>query len=265
MYLPNTASYGDDGKYTITTSYSQADLPNDLEPNDNFANAQTFNLNSTTTAHQGYFGNGSKDEEDWFQLFLPSDGYLSVNTSLSGYCGNHPILTLYGSDGTTAIDGPVEFLVDGNLTTGTYYVKAEQFVGSYSIINSFTPTITLHELIIAPTYHTADIGEPVTFSVKAKDISGADYVLKDTPIFSVDNPNATIDQYSGTFVATKAGTYTVTVKAEGKQASATVEVLDLVVENPDVNSDGIVDIFDIVLTAKGKPAFITEVIRQFGK
>jgi hypothetical protein len=73
---------------------------NDIEPNNNFAEAQPQSIGDTVTGHVGYLG-GSGDIRDYFLFVLPDDGTVTLNLEYrSNSDGNFADLFhyLYSSD-----------------------------------------------------------------------------------------------------------------------------------------------------------------------
>ncbi len=140
------------GAYTISNVFTPADLTNDTEPNNYALNAINLPVNDTLTGHLGYYSNNTTDATDWYEITIPADGKLTINTSSdTTLC----LLTyLYDQDSATQlIDTWALFDCDtfnksmtyNNLASGTYFIKCIRHTGyaikhgAYSISNLFTP------------------------------------------------------------------------------------------------------------------------------
>ena len=140
------------GSYTLYAAFAPAALTNDAENNDTPLVAQTQTLNTTVTGHMGYYANKpGSDNNDWYKFTTPSDGKVTFTTQTSD--GNLDVqLYIYrfvddmkatnpsgdysGGGGTGVNDTVVN-----KLHAGTYYLQIIRRggVGSYTLINNFTP------------------------------------------------------------------------------------------------------------------------------
>jgi len=143
------------GQYLVKVDLQSVSIPNDVEPNDSFGQAQTLALNSLVTGHLGFRGQLlPEDTEDWYRVTMPQAGTLVLHVTTSGLSSDiRPTdgdLNLYGgvyvydANGTTQRYGSIhnpgverEHKVS-NLPAGTYFIRLAKdgrnfYWGSYTL------------------------------------------------------------------------------------------------------------------------------------
>ncbi len=130
--------------YSITNTLTPPAQANDAEPNNVFTNAVIISPNTTIEGHIGYYNNGTRDADDWYQITTTEDGIL--NFSLTGALAQFTYMYIYDTDGIIVLasnydDAP--FSVSRNdLAAGTYYLRVRMYYAagynSYSITNTLT-------------------------------------------------------------------------------------------------------------------------------
>lgn len=129
------------GAYILKATLIPSPYNNDANLNDNYQTASNITINQTTEGHLGYNYMGAPDSTDWYTFTLATAQKVVIST-ISDSTLNFA-LTLYGSNGTTLIDGDlfgqsnVRNLIEPNLPAGKYYIDLSaddpnQF-GGYSI------------------------------------------------------------------------------------------------------------------------------------
>jgi hypothetical protein len=131
--------------YNISATFTANSLPNDTEPNDTVAQAQTIPLNGSVTGHIGYTSGGTFDASDYFKITIPADGRL-VLTVTQDRDGDVVDVFFYDINGTTEITrgatgGKIETIDAPNLAPGTYYLLVRRYSSfcGYTVQSSFTP------------------------------------------------------------------------------------------------------------------------------
>jgi hypothetical protein len=138
------------GSYQISSQHTAAQHTNDMEPNDSLSNARVISLNSVATGHLGFFGNGTRDQYDFFTFILPvswdtlfirtdSDPTIDIDLRLYDQSGDE--IRSSGSTGTT------ELLWYVSAGAGIYSVRLNGYgsgYGSYGIIvSNMRPNATI--------------------------------------------------------------------------------------------------------------------------
>lgn len=118
----------------------------------------------------------------------------------------------------TYADG--KFVAGEKAGTGTLTLKAGDVEKSVAV--TVTPA-ALAKLEVTPSAANVAPGDKVTFTVKGFDAHGNE-VSGIAPVFSDDSADALTDGATGDFIASKAGTYTVTAAVGEVKGSATVGV-----------------------------------------
>ena len=68
------------GAYSLKYDFEQNELPNDAEPNNQWAQAAQLPVGKTLSGHLGYgYANGNEDDYDWYQVELAAKGDLTIN------------------------------------------------------------------------------------------------------------------------------------------------------------------------------------------
>ncbi|HET8962700.1 MAG TPA: pre-peptidase C-terminal domain-containing protein, partial [Chitinophagales bacterium] len=145
-YLRVRMYYGNGyNNYSITNTLTPPAEANDSEPNNAAGSAITIAANSTIEGHIGYYTDGARDLDDWYEITTTEDGNLTF--SLTGSLAQLTYMYIYDTDGTTSLvsnynAGP--FSISRNdLAAGTYYLRVRMYYGdgynSYSITNTLTP------------------------------------------------------------------------------------------------------------------------------
>ncbi len=131
--------------YTIRNESISVGVANDDEPNDVYASAVTFPLNSSTEGHVGYYNSGERDVYDWYKITTTQDGNLTL--TLEQTLAQYTWIYLYDSDGSTLLESGYSldtFSISRNdLAAGTYYVRINMFYTSsgytgYTLTNTLT-------------------------------------------------------------------------------------------------------------------------------
>jgi hypothetical protein len=141
-YFVRAFCYGGYGSYRVSSQFTAAQFTNDPEPNDSLSVARTISLNSMINGHLGFFGNGTRDQYDFYTFTLPtawdtlfirtdSDSTLDIDLKLYNQSGNE-----IRSSGAT---GTMELLTQLSAAAGTYSVRLYGYgngYGSYGVIVS---------------------------------------------------------------------------------------------------------------------------------
>ncbi len=135
---------------TDTLKYQLADTlhvpaeSNDAVANESKVTATTFNLNSSTKGHTGYYYNNKRDSVDWYKITLNGDGLL--NLKLKPVNGQYVWIYLYDNNGTTLINSTysnAEFnMATDGLAAGTYYIRVNCYYNT-----GFTPYVFTNTLV----------------------------------------------------------------------------------------------------------------------
>lgn len=138
------------GNYTLKNKYTPTSIPNgnDIEPNNESAQAISFQPNIPLTGHIGYVTNERvTDNVDWYKITLPNDGELKVWADIDKSLDI--AIDFYDKSGIWWIGD--RFYVGGlgapdstkrsDLMAGEYFIKVwrESGQGSYTLKNKFTP------------------------------------------------------------------------------------------------------------------------------
>jgi hypothetical protein len=149
-YFVRAFCYGGYGSYRISSVYSAAKLTNDTEPNNDLGSALSMTINSPSNGHIGFFGNGARDQYDfytftvpvpWDTLFIRTDSDPTADIDLQ----------LYNSTGTpitsSSATGTMELIVySPAVAAGVYSVRLYGISGfaSYGlIVSNVRPTSPL--------------------------------------------------------------------------------------------------------------------------
>ncbi len=142
-YYVYVAQYQGYGSYVVSSEFSEANLKDDIEPNDVQVNAQKINLSDSIYARIGYENGSQTDKIDWYKVTIPENGSLKFS---------------FFSDNTLKIDNPKIYTENGiirltsttwgtnfnftasDLAKGDYwlYVPQYQGYGAYKLIAEFT-------------------------------------------------------------------------------------------------------------------------------
>ncbi len=149
-YCIKAERYSGYGTYVINASFTPSALQADHEPNDSAKAAVNIPLDGSATGHLGFDSNGLTDDADWWKVTVPQDGRLVVTTQVDYSDPQlYIILFLFDKEGNNQIKGynpgwgnhtSVNY---DNLLPGTYYIKAQRYLGygSYAIYSEFTTAI----------------------------------------------------------------------------------------------------------------------------
>ena len=132
------------GAYKLSDTLIVPARTNDVEPNNNFSQADMLPLNDSVTGHVGYYYNNMRDTSDWYKLNLIARGVLKILLDNSGNSDTKS-LNLYDASGTNLVtrvgvgNGRGGFKTD-TLSTGIYYIQiigasANDF-GAYSLMDT---------------------------------------------------------------------------------------------------------------------------------
>ena len=141
-------NYYNYGSYRISSHYTATNLAQDIEPNDALGSAQPITLNILSTGHLGFFGNGIRDQYDFYTFTLPtawdtlfvrtdSDPTLDIDLKLYDQAG--------AEIASSGASGSMELLVRTSAAAGTYSIRLQGFgYGSYGVIvSNIRPNTTL--------------------------------------------------------------------------------------------------------------------------
>jgi uncharacterized protein (DUF2141 family) len=142
-YFVRAFCYGGYGSYRVSSQFTAAQFANDAEPNDSLSAAKAMQLNTKSTGHLGFFGNGIRDQYDFYTFTLPtawdtlfirtdSDTTIDIDLALFDQSGNQI------SSSITA--GTTELFIHPQTSAGTYSIRLFNYsgYGSYTIILSNT-------------------------------------------------------------------------------------------------------------------------------
>lgn len=140
----NSAEAG--STYILQTTFSGS--LNDIEPNDNPAQAIVLPLNAGKSGNVGYSNPLKRDTSDWYKVTTNADGLLRINASPAN--GKTIRIYLYDNNGTTLLNsdyssGTATISEDG-LAAGTYYIRVFCFYN-----NEFAP-YNLSDSLVAYNY-----------------------------------------------------------------------------------------------------------------
>jgi hypothetical protein len=141
-------NYYNYGSYRISSHYAATNLAQDAEPNDALGSAQQIALNVSSTGHLGFFGNGARDQYDfytfaltspWDTLFVRSDSDPTLDIDLKLYDQSGSEIASSGASGS------MELLVRSSTAVSTYSIRLQGFgYGSYAVlVTNVRPTSPL--------------------------------------------------------------------------------------------------------------------------
>ena len=153
--------YSGEGNYSISNTFTPANLANDPEPNDTPQQARAIAPNSTSTGHIGFYGSGYTDLYDWCSVELPQDG--SIDIAVTRESDSEVIdCELYAPDGATEIARshnwePTERILVPNLMPGKYFLRIFRYANfsPYTVVSKFTPQPTANDIEPNDTPETA--------------------------------------------------------------------------------------------------------------
>jgi len=150
-YFLKISRYTGYGSYYVTSTFTPANYPNDIEPNDLIQNSTTILPNDSITGRLGYYGSGFTDNSDYYQFTIPSDGSIRFRIVTMNSLQTNNLL-LYDSDSTSIINsggwGTDAVLEQTNLAAGNYFLAVNRYVGygSYYITSTFTPAYFINDV-----------------------------------------------------------------------------------------------------------------------
>ena len=140
-YFVRAFCYTGYGSYRVSSQFTAAQFTNDAEPNDSLSAANTIQLNTKSTGHLGFFGNGIRDQYDFYTFTLPtawdtlfirtdSDTTIDIDLALFDQSGNQI------SSSSTA--GTTELFIHPQTSAGTYSIRLFDYsgYGAYTMILS---------------------------------------------------------------------------------------------------------------------------------
>ncbi len=145
-YYVKSSCWSGAGTYTITAAFIPTQHANDAEFNDSAGVANAMAVNTSSTGHLGFYGNGYTDRDDWRMVVIPADGKLVIATYSDATLEVDN--SIYDQNKTSALAG---YKYGGahredtseviNLVAGTYYMRSYAYAGygSYTVKNIFTP------------------------------------------------------------------------------------------------------------------------------
>ncbi len=201
-YLNNSYTGYHFEPYTISDSLYIPDEDNDDEPNDNYTNAKTLAVNSTTTGHVNYYYNHIRDANDWYKITLPEDGMLQLK--LTSGNGEYVWAYLFDNDGTTQLNAAntnsTKYINTDGLAAGTYYVRINSYYDYEN--NNYTgyhfEPYTLTDSLI--TYVNSSDEEPNKYASQAKTLL-ANKTNGGHVGFYYNNARDTVDWYKINYTA----------------------------------------------------------------
>ena len=111
--------------YKLSNESIPLAITNDEENNDVVGSAVTIPPNSTFEGHIGYYTNGARDIDDWYEITTTEDGILNFNLTPS--LVQHTWMYLYDSDGITLLASDYSntafSLYRLDLAAATYYLR----------------------------------------------------------------------------------------------------------------------------------------------
>jgi len=84
-------------KYTFKYDVLDAS-PNDVEPNNSFAEAKLTSLGAMQDGHIGYLANGGRDNDDFYKIAVPSNGSIQIISKVTNKNGSNGYFYYYGND-----------------------------------------------------------------------------------------------------------------------------------------------------------------------
>jgi hypothetical protein len=144
-YWARPYRYNGQGNYTISNTFTPADLANDPEPNDTLPQALALGSNASATGHIGYYGSAYTDLWDWYKVAVPEDGDLQI-TVTQDKAGDVVDIDFYDTNGTTVLStshrgSATETVRVPNLMPGTFFLGIKRYGGfcSYTVQSTLVP------------------------------------------------------------------------------------------------------------------------------
>ena len=169
-YYIKVKQNGAEGAYSLRYDFTPTseEYANDLEPNDDWTQANTLALDGSTTGHLGYVYYNDGDKEDWYKVVIPEDGEMTITTTPhKGLDLQHTILYALDANNILRERGSVwpgkegaSFLVD-DCSKGTYYIRVKHngAEGAYTLRNDFKPISSIHANDSEPNNDWTQAGE----------------------------------------------------------------------------------------------------------
>ena len=135
-YYIKVRRYSGYGGYTFKCDFEENSYANDVEPNDEYAKAQSIESGRDVQGHLGYcYDNSYIDHEDWFKIDVPSDCDMVISCDFENRF-NLDYISVYALDedggthqrGFSYLDAVKTFTVTG-LSPGTYYIRVRRYSG----------------------------------------------------------------------------------------------------------------------------------------
>jgi hypothetical protein len=167
-YFVHASCYGGYGSYRISSQFIAAQFTNDPEPNDSLSAARTLSLNSVFTGHLGFFGNGTRDQDDfytftlpaaWDTLFIRTDSDPTIDIDLKLYNQSGVEIASSGAYGT------VEMLSHLSASAGTYSVRLYTDGGGYGSYGVIVSNIRPNTLLVSVQEQKSASDLPKIFSL----------------------------------------------------------------------------------------------------
>ena len=147
IYMVQLSRYDGASAGSLTTAFTPVPKV-DAEPNDDITSVAPVAYNQSYAGHLGYFGNGWRDNLDYYPLDIPEDGALNV--TVTGEPTGLFYINLYSMDGNTYTSisnsscwGTAEPRSVGkaNILAGKYLVGISRYDGysAYSMDIQFKP------------------------------------------------------------------------------------------------------------------------------
>jgi len=119
------------GSYEIKSEFFTPPLANDQEGNDSYQSSLSMPVNGSVTGHLGYYGNGQRDNDDYWKFTTTTDGKIVITTvsdSLDRSEARFDLnMIVYDVNGTTSITSDTRYSTVSecivHLRPGTYYVR----------------------------------------------------------------------------------------------------------------------------------------------
>ncbi len=143
-YFVKIPRYQGYGSYEVKVSFSEANLQDDIEPNDIQTQAQVIQLSDSVSARIGYQNGDITDKIDWYKVSIPENGQLKVTfrADKTLMLNNPALYTENGKSRSSSSSYGSQFSFSvPDLSKGDYWIYVPQYsgYGAYKMIAEFTP------------------------------------------------------------------------------------------------------------------------------
>ncbi|MEG8947955.1 pre-peptidase C-terminal domain-containing protein [Rosettibacter firmus] len=137
-YFIKAFKYSGYGSYKIVGEFIKSKLENDIEPNNDMANALQINSNIVYTGHLGYYSKGITDNSDYYKITLTSNWdslYVRTDSDSTLEIDLYLYDNLQNQISYAGLYGVSEIMSLKNANANTYYIRAYKYsgYGSYAI------------------------------------------------------------------------------------------------------------------------------------